>query len=258
MMRRFFQFALVLLLLAMVALISAVATMHFAIHGAEVKVPDFRGMSESDAKHQAVADGLELTVEDHFYSAVVSAGLLLTQSPQPGAIVRRGWHVRVSQSLGAQKVGVPSVLHQPEREAALTLRRAGLQVGTLARMPDAATAPATVIAQSPSPGAAAVDRPDVALLLSAPLPPESTGYVMPNFVDGSAKAAGDAVARAGLRLAPPLYQQAAIPAVAAIAEPGQPPAAPALPVVPGTVIAQSPAAGQRVEAGATIQLTLAQ
>ncbi len=257
-MRRFFLFALVVVLLAMVALASAVTTMHFAIHGAEVKVADFRGMSESDAKHQAAADGLEMSVDEHFYSAVVAPGLVLTQSPPPGAIVRRGWHVRVSQSLGSQKVGIPSVLQKPEREAALALRRAGLQLGTIARMPDAAAAPATVIAQSPSPGSAAVDRPNVALLLSAPVPPESTGYVMPNFVNGTAKAASDAVAKAGMKLAPHLYQQAAIPTVGAIAAPGEAPAPPALPVIPGTVVVQSPAAGQRVEAGATIQLTLAQ
>ena len=258
MMRRFFQFALVVLLLALVSLLSAVTTMHFVIHGAEVKVPDFHGMTERDAKHLAAADGLEMSIDDRFYSAVVAAGLVLTQSPQPGAIVRRGWHVRISQSLGAQKVGVPSVLHQPERDAALALRRAGLQLGTIARMPDATAAPSTVIAQSPSPGAAAVDSPNVALLLSAALPPESTGYVMPDFVNGTAKAAADAVARVGLKLAPALYRPAPIPAVAAIAEPGEAPAPPALPVIPGTVVAQSPAAGQRVEAGATIQLTLAQ
>ena len=41
---RLFQFALVLVLLVVVAMVSALTTMHFAIHGAEVKVPDFRGM----------------------------------------------------------------------------------------------------------------------------------------------------------------------------------------------------------------------
>jgi eukaryotic-like serine/threonine-protein kinase len=257
-MRRFFQFALLVVVLAMVALVSAVITMHFAIHGAEVKVPDFRAMTESDAKHLAADDGLEMSVDDHFYSAVLPPGRVLTQSPAPGTIVRRGWHVRISQSLGAQRVGVPSVLEQPEREATLTLRRAGLQLGTVARMPEANAAPATVIAQSPSPGAAAVERPSVALLLSAPLPPEATAYVMPDLVNGPAKPAADAIAEAGLKLAPFLYRQAPIPSVGTIAEPGEAPAPPRLPVVPGTVVAQSPAAGQRVEAGATIQLTLAQ
>ena len=46
---RFFRFGLVMLLLCVVALLSAVTTMHFAIHGTEVSVPDFRGLAMADA-----------------------------------------------------------------------------------------------------------------------------------------------------------------------------------------------------------------
>jgi beta-lactam-binding protein with PASTA domain len=166
--------------------------------------------------------------------------------------------VRLGQSLGAQKVAVPSLVHEQERIAALAVRRAGLQLGTLAHMPYALAEPGTVIAQSPDAGAASVDRPNVALLLSAPVAPESTGYVMPDFINQPARVADAAVDKAGLKLAPPQYRQAEIPPVAAIAAPDQAPAPPALPVMPGTIIAQQPAAGERVKAGGTIQFTLAQ
>ena len=72
-------------------MVSALTTMHFAIHGAEVKVPDFRGMSEADARRKAAAVGLEMSIEDHFYSAVVPESRIVTQSPAAGAIVRTGW-----------------------------------------------------------------------------------------------------------------------------------------------------------------------
>jgi beta-lactam-binding protein with PASTA domain len=255
---RLFQFALVLVLLVVVAMVSALTTMHFAIHGAEVKVPDFRGMSEADARRKAAADGLEMSIDDHFYSTVVPESRIVTQSPAAGAIVRTGWQVRLGQSLGAQRVAVPSLVHDPERVAALAIRRASLQLGTIAHMPYALAQPGTVIAQAPDAGAAQVDRPNVALLLSAQVPPEATGYVMPDFSGQPAKTADAAVDKAGLKLAVPLYRQAEIPPVAAIAAPGEAPAPPALPVVPGTVIAQQPAAGERVEAGGTIQFTLAQ
>jgi eukaryotic-like serine/threonine-protein kinase len=255
---RLFQFALVLVLLVVVAMVSALTTMHFAIHGAEVKVPDFSGMSEADARRKAAADGLEMSIEDRFYSTVVPESRIVTQSPAAGTIVRSGWQVRVGQSLGAQKVAVPSLVHDQERVAALAIRRASLQLGTIAHMPYALAEPGTVIAQSPDAGAASVDRPTVALLLSAPVPPEATGYVMPDFTNQPEKAAEAAVAKAGLKLAPTLYRQAEIPPVAPIAAPGEAPAPPALPVMPGTVIAQEPAAGARVEAGGTIQFTLAQ
>jgi beta-lactam-binding protein with PASTA domain len=81
---------------------------------------------------------------------------------------------------------------------------------------------------------------------------------MPDFINQPAKTAEAAVTKAGLKLAPPLYRQAEIPAVGTIAAPGQAPAPPTLPVVPDTVVAQQPAAGERVEAGGTIQFTLAQ
>jgi beta-lactam-binding protein with PASTA domain len=177
---RLFQFALVLVLLVVVAMVSALTTMHFAIHGAEVKVPDFRGMSEADARRKAAADGLEMSIDDHFYSTVVPESRIVTQSPAVGAIVRTGWQVRLGQSLGAQKVAVPSLVHDPERVAALAIRRASLQLGTIAHMPYALAEPGTVIAQAPDAGAAQVDRPNVGLLLSAQVPPEATGYVMPD------------------------------------------------------------------------------
>jgi beta-lactam-binding protein with PASTA domain len=255
---RLFQFALVLVLLVVVAMVSALTTMHFAIHGAEVKVPDFRGLSEADARRKAAADGLEMSIDDHFYSTVVPESRIVTQSPAVGAIVRTGWQVRLGQSLGAQKVAVPSLVHDPERVAALAIRRASLQLGTIAHMPYALAEPGTVIAQAPDAGAAQVDRPNVGLLLSAQVPPEATGYVMPDFSGQPAKTADAAVDKAGLKLAVPLYRQVEIPPVAAIAAPGEAPAPPALPVVPGTVIAQQPTAGERVESGGTIQLTLAQ
>ena len=220
---RLFQFALVLVLLVVVAMVSALTTMRFAIHGAEVKVPDFRGMSEADARRKAAEDGLEMSIDDHFYSTVVPESRIVTQAPAAGTIVRTGWQVRVGQSLGAQKVAVPSLLHDQERVAALTIRRASLQLGTIAHMPYALAEAGTVIAQSPDAGAASVDRPTVALLMSAPVPPEATGYVMPDFINQPEKAAEAAVSKAGLKLAPTLYRQAEIPPVASIAAPGEAP-----------------------------------
>ena len=60
----FFRFLLVLLLLLVVAMTSALVTMHFAIHGAEVSVPDFRGATMADAGQRASALGLTIQVEN--------------------------------------------------------------------------------------------------------------------------------------------------------------------------------------------------
>src|SRR5208282_1412768 len=139
MMRRpvanFFQIASLLLLLVMVALLAAITTMHFAIHGAEVQVPALKGMTVAEARSQTSGLGLNLDVDNRYYSGEVAAGHILTQLPSAGTIVRREWRVRVAESLGPQKVEVPDTVGKEERVAALSLRRAGLELGATARLP---------------------------------------------------------------------------------------------------------------------------
>jgi beta-lactam-binding protein with PASTA domain len=70
----FFRFVLVILLLTVVAMTSALMTMHFAIHGGEVSIPDLKGMSVADAGQRAASLGLTMQVENRLYSADVPAG----------------------------------------------------------------------------------------------------------------------------------------------------------------------------------------
>jgi len=129
----FIQVALMLMLLVAVALVAAIVTMHFAIHGAEVQVPALKGMTVADARSQTSGLGLNLNVDNRYYSADVAAGHILTQSPAAGTVVRREWKVRVAESLGPQKMDVPDTVGTAERVAALALRRVGLEVGATAR-----------------------------------------------------------------------------------------------------------------------------
>jgi beta-lactam-binding protein with PASTA domain len=107
--------------------------MQFAIHGAEVRIPALKDMTVAQARSQTSGLGLNLEVDNRYYSADVAAGHILSQSPTPGAVVRREWRVRVAESLGPQKVEVPSVIGSQERSAALNLRRVGLEAGMVAR-----------------------------------------------------------------------------------------------------------------------------
>ena len=121
----FFQIASLLMALVTVALLAAITTMHFAIHGAEVQVPDLKGMTVPDARSETAGLGLSLDVDNRYYSGDVATGHILSQSPEPGTVVRREWKVRVAESLGPQKVDVPDMEGKEERVAALSLRRAG-------------------------------------------------------------------------------------------------------------------------------------
>ncbi len=117
---RFFNIVLGALAMMVVALVSAFITMRLAIHGHEVKVPNLTGLTLADASRQTSSLGLTLKLENRFYSANVPPGQILAQYPAPGAVVRREWPVRVTESLGTQQVAIPAVLGQSERTAAST------------------------------------------------------------------------------------------------------------------------------------------
>jgi len=79
------------------ALVAAVLTMQFAIHGAEVQVPSLKAMTVADARSVTAGLGLKLNVDNRYYSADVAPGHILTQSPAPGTVVRREWQVRAAE-----------------------------------------------------------------------------------------------------------------------------------------------------------------
>src|SRR5256885_1293534 len=125
-MRRLFRMLLLALVLLIVALVSALTAMRFAIHGREVEVPKMEGMSPLEAQRVGAAAGLSVVVERQFYSREVGEGKIMSQVPAAGVRVRRGWAVRVAESLGPQRVAIPDVTGQSERVAELNVRRHGL------------------------------------------------------------------------------------------------------------------------------------
>jgi len=239
------------MLLVTVALLAAITTMHFAIHGAEVQVPSLKGMTVTEARSVTSGLGLNLNVDNRYYSGAVAAGHILTQSPAAGAVVRREWHVRVSESLGPQKVDVPDTVGLQERVAALQLRRAGLEVGTTAHLPTNTAAEGTVIAQDPPAHALDIAKPTVSLLVAAADDEKPDGYVMPNLIGMPVLTAQLQLSKVGIKTGPPTYE--AVP----IASVGSGDAPPLSPVRPGSVTAQFPPPGARVDQSTTVKLTAA-
>src|SRR5438445_7006828 len=78
-MKSFFRFALLALMLLVVALLSALTAMRLAIHGREVAVPDLTGKTPAEARKIAEQSGLYMDVERQYYSANVPAGNVLSQ-----------------------------------------------------------------------------------------------------------------------------------------------------------------------------------
>ncbi|MCU1224090.1 MAG: domain containing protein [Edaphobacter sp.] len=276
-MKRFFNILLGALAMLAVALLSAFITMRLAIHGREVKVPNLAGLSLSDASRMASSRGLRLNLENRFYAADTPPGHILAQSPAPGAIVRREWAVRVTESLGPQQVSIPNVVGESERAASVNIRRLALDLGTVARIASPGVV-GIVLAQTPNPNAAGVDRPRVSLLLSQPEEAQAQSFVMPMLTGLTLAGAAARASAAGLHIVS--AEEIAIPAAGTATLPGSTtpnsptitnsPAAPATGVAPaasgtpppiagtstGTVVAQTPLAGHRVAKGDAVHVSL--
>jgi beta-lactam-binding protein with PASTA domain len=247
----FFQVVFLVMVLVAVALGAAIITMHFAIHGAEVQVPGLKGMTVADARSQTSGMGLNLNVDNRYYSSDVAPGHILTQSPPPGTVVRREWRVRVAESLGPQKVEVPDTVGADERVGALKLRRVGLAVGATAQLPYGKAPAGMVLAQDPPAHAQGIEGPSINLLVAAPGDDAADGFVMPDFAGTPVVAAQASLANVGLKVTQPTYVDVPIPPVGAGSAPPRPP------VAPGSVIAQQPPAGARVDQNTQVKLTVA-
>lgn len=248
--RNFFQVASLLLMLAVIGLLAAITTMHFAIHGAEVQVPALKGMTVAEARSMTAGLGLNLNVDNRYYSAEVPGGHILTQSPEPGTVVRREWQVRVSESLGPQQVDVPDTVGHDARVAELEIRQAGLQVGATVDLPTSRAAAGIVLAQDPPAHAQGIANPMVNLLVAAASTDAADGYVMPDLVGSYAPSAVATLQRLGVKSATSMAS-VSVGHVGAGNEPIRPP------VPPGAVMAQTPAAGERIDQSTLVKLTIA-
>ncbi|MGO8984781.1 MAG: PASTA domain-containing protein [Terriglobales bacterium] len=249
-MRQFFRMLLMALVLLTVALVSALTAVRFAIHGREVTIPKLVGMSPSEAVRAGSALGLQVVIERQFYSPNIPEGKIMTQMPPPGIKVRRGWSIRVAESLGPQRIAIPDVTGGSERIAELNIRRRGLTLGSIAHVTLPDVTQDQVMSQSPSPNASGVSAPKISLLVSNG--PETQTYIMPNLTGQPLGSATLALQDAGVKvgrvsvlppeLKTPAEVQTAPSAAPAAREPG----------AASMIVSQNPAPGQKILAGSVV------
>jgi len=233
-----------------VALVFAFLSLRIAIHGREVAVPNLAGLSDSDAADAARDLGLNLSVENRFYSPTVQPNHILSQSPVAGSRVRRGWQVRITESLGPQSMSVPDVIGQTDRPASLILRRLQLDVGAVAHLP-APSPSGIVLAQSPPANSKGLNGPRVSLLVSDDeIAVDTPAFVMPSLIGLTVGTASLRLAGAGLHIT-----TAPVPDEPDTSDTGAatPPVAP---TGAATITSQFPLAGHRVTQADTIHVTL--
>jgi eukaryotic-like serine/threonine-protein kinase len=198
---------------------------------------------------------LQIEVERQYYSPRIAEGLIMTQMPLPGTKVRRGWLVRVAQSMGPQRVSIPDVTKQSERAAEWNIRRRGVEISSTAELELPGIPADQVLAQSPPANATQVTAPRISLLVA--VTPDPVAYVMPSFVGQPLGSASRALQDGGFKLgnvsvAPPAPANPAQQDSDTIATSAPSTSLPQQPTPASLIVAQTPPAGQKVLAGAVV------
>jgi eukaryotic-like serine/threonine-protein kinase len=242
-MRGFLRWVVRVLVLIVVFMASMLTAMRFAIHGRQTAVPKIVGMAPGDAEAALAAHGLVLERSDRFFSAEIPVGKIVSQVPVPGEMVRRGWHVRVAESMGPQRVTIPDLSGDSERSAEINIRRRGLEMGTMAVAEIADATPDQVVAQTPPANATNVSTPVVSVLIAAT--EDRKSFVVPDLRGKTEDEAVNAIVSAGLKVGS-ITSQAAADADASAPE--------TMPAGTRTVVRTIPGVGQRVWDGQAVNL----
>jgi eukaryotic-like serine/threonine-protein kinase len=230
------RMALLAFFLASVAFLSALMTMRFAIQGREVTTPNVAGLSLGQAERQAVSRGLYVRVEDRIYSNLPKDAVV-RQSPPGGSQLKKNEWIHVVVSLGEQKASIPEIDERSLHAAEIELLSEGLQTGEVSTVHLRGFPADMVLQQHPPAGSTNATSPHVDMLLAMGAP--ETAYVMPALEGLQLAEAEQRLAAAGLQVSK----------VTPLPLTGKP---------SGTVTAQLPIRGARVEPGATVELQVAQ
>lgn len=198
----------------------------------EVRVPKVVGRTYAQAKHDLVKANLGEAIAGRRLSNK-KRGIVLATSPAGGTLVKSGRTVYLIVSSGIEQVPVPDVTDEPLGAARSDITSQGLKVGTVTY--EASSNPSgTVISTFPAPGTNVAVGGKVDLTVSKGNAPLSV--TMPNLVGEAVTDAGNQLENLGLAIHVASYSASAAP--------------------DGTVLEQSVAAGQSVNTGATIDVTV--
>ncbi len=192
---------------------------------AKSTVPQVVGLQEQAAQFQLQQEKLATSVVKR--AAAKPRGIVVGQRPKAGASVPQGTPVTIVVSNGPLGVKLPSVVGLAAADAAKRLQ--DLKLTTTLKQVAATEPPGTVIAQTPAAGARAKPGTPVVLEVSK----SKTSVAVP---DVNGQTLQDAAAS---------LKQAGLTATVVQVPSSQP---------EGTVVAQSPAAGQKVAQGSSVRL----
>jgi beta-lactam-binding protein with PASTA domain/tRNA A-37 threonylcarbamoyl transferase component Bud32 len=197
----------------------------------EVEVPDVVGLTESEARDELEA--VELDAETETRPSRKPEGQVIAQDPEAGATANEGDTVTIFVSGGPRQTEVPDLEDLTQEEAEQELEDARLELGTVTEEPSEEVEDGRVISQSPRAGQEVARGTAVDLVISSG--PEA--IVVPSVIGLSEDDAVSNLEQAGL-VADVQRDENEAPE--------------------GQVFAQDPGAGEEVEEGDTVTITVSE
>ena len=217
-----------------VAVIGGIIAFKAIMYVPEVTVPNLIGRNEEEAQKIVEDLGLVFKVSDRDYSSEYDEGEIIEQSVEEGAKLKENYPVQVVVSKGMKNITVPNLIGKYSIEAGLILADEGLVEGRVTEQNSDAPA-GQIIDQYPSANTPADIDDKVDYVVS--IGPKVTYVTMPNLAGLELETAKLLIVQNNL-------------AVGEITE------EPSEEVNAGLVMRQSVAAGQEVEEGTSIWMTV--
>lgn len=215
------KIAAVFLVGALLAGVSAFATLKILTARSRVVLPDVRGLTLEEAIEKLESLNLRVQVRNPgVFSESIPPQRVAVQTPPPGEKIKPGRTVELALSLGSEKVVVPDLTGDSLRSVKVKLRKLNL-IAEPIMIVQSMRLPEGVVFQQPEPGASIRQGESVAVVINRK---QDVAYVMPDVVGRSESEVIEFFRKRGYRIGQILYEPYA----------GLP---------PGIVIRQTPAAG---------------
>jgi serine/threonine-protein kinase len=200
-----------------------------------VKVPPVHGLSLEEGREKLFGVGLLTEIKSREYDSRVPDSVIISQTPEEGAKVKKGRRILVVVSRGMESAAVPEVQSLTERQAKTELRKAGFTSGDVRREFNDKVAADKVIGADPASGTMVSREVRVDLIVSRGS--RATSVEMPNIVGEPLDDARKKIEESGLRVGTVTYKSA--PSLS-----------------PGIVISQSISPGEKIPLESSVEVTV--
>lgn len=162
----------------------------------EIPVPDLEGLHQDVAKEKVESLGLVFKIKDEIYSADFDEGKVVSQSVEPGKLVKKGFPIEVVISKGSKLTKVPNFVNRNISEIDILLEDAGLDEGLVEPRYSDTVPRDVIISQDPEPYTEVAEGTKINFVVSKG--PEVKTVKMPNLIGANVKDAKRVLVSSGL------------------------------------------------------------